>query len=320
MDTPDLSEWIWYGCDALIAEAVKQVVAAWKGYSPDPHATRSLVHLIEKHFDPAVKEYTQRIPEAYRFSVLGNGQSTYAELILSEGYQNTREIHRSLEQSFVRGRDDSDRNWSGHLRTLSTIYSFIWLCELKKQKRLPIRDKDGRTAGLNQKLDRRKCQICGQPTQFSDFLCSPEHDRGENDDQRYSYTYCREHKSLSSAGTSSIYRTARRNLSLIEKEFYDILARSNCPIEEETYCRRNSIHHYFYLYVRKHKLIQADIDVVRQHAIDFVSCRITDKKKMMIYLHNRGFSQVEIAKLLHIKHRQSISKALASIPERFWLR
>ncbi|NJB99282.1 putative XRE-type DNA-binding protein [Sphingomonas trueperi] len=39
----------------------------------------------------------------------------------------------------------------------------------------------------------------------------------------------------------------------------------------------------------------------------------------MLYLHKNGLSQTEIAKGLDIKHRQSVSKALASIPDRFWL-
>lgn len=319
MDTTDLSQWIWRGCDTLIAEAAKQVVAAWKGYSPDPLAKRSLVHLIEKHFDPAVKEYTQRIPEAYRSSMLGNGRLTYAELIRSEGYPRTREIHKNLEEFFAGGRDYTDCESGGHMRTLSTIYSFIWLCELKKQRRIPIRDRDGLIGGLNQRLDQRQCQICGDPTEFSSFLLSPEHGRGENDDMRFSYIYCKAHKSLSSEGTSSTYRIARRNLPLINNEFFNILSRSNWPLEEESYCRRNSIHHYFYLYVRKHHLIEADFNILRQHANDFVRCRITDKKKLMLYLHKNDFSQTQIAKLLDIKHRQSVSKALASIPERFWL-
>lgn len=290
----------------------------WKGYSPDPKAKRSLVHLIEKHFDPVVREYLQRIPDEYRFSVLGNGRGTYADLIRSEGYQKTRDLHTSLERSFVWKNDYRDPDYDGHLHTLSTIYGLIWLCELKKQKRLPIRDKDGLTGGLNQKRDRRQCKICASPTEFSAFL-SAEHDRGDNDDNRYSYIYCREHKSVSGTGTSGSYRSSRRNLALIDKEFFNIFARSNCPIEEETHCKRNAIYHYFYLYVRKHKLIQADVEVVRHHAHDFVKCRVTDKKKIMLYLHKNDFNQTRIAKFLNIKHRQSVSKALSSIPERFWL-
>lgn len=319
MDTPDLSQWIFRGCDPQILGAVKQVVANWKGYSPDPMAKRSLVHLIEKYLDPVVKEYLQRIPEAFRFSLLGGGQETYSRLIRSEGYRHTRDLHTNLERGLMASTNDIDRDRDDHLSTLSTIYSLIWLCELKKQKRLQIRDKDGLTGGLNQKLDRERCKICGDPTEFSAFLSSNKLDRGENDNLRYSYVYCALHKSTSDGGSSNAYRSSIRNVDKINKEFFRLYARSNCPVNEEYYCRKDVIRHYFYLYVRQNRLIQADPEDVRKHAIDFVTSRITDHKKIILYLTSQGLSQTEIAKLLNMKHRQSVSKALASIPDRFRL-
>lgn len=76
---------------------------------------------------------------------------------------------------------------------------------------------------------------------------------------------------------------------------------------------------YFYLYFLGQAIQPADKAELRNLARLMVDARLTDRKKQILALQKRGLNQSQIAKKLGVNDRQSISKALASVPRTFHL-
>lgn len=82
------------------------------------------------------------------------------------------------------------------------------------------------------------------------------------------------------------------------------------------------IHHYLAgenLRRRGSTLELAELPELSNHARLMVDAKLSDRKKQILMLQLYGLNQSEIARKLGIK-RQAVSKALASIPIKFYLK
>ncbi|HEX7854842.1 MAG TPA: hypothetical protein VF503_14225 [Sphingobium sp.] len=311
----DLSAIIWKGCDPLISDAIHRVVEGWKGYSNDLNAKRSIIVLIKKFMDPAIVEFRTKLPIDYQYDFLGGGFSNYSDFLIRYGYDESRIILKKFEKDFSQF-NYREKYYHESMSTLSSIYSFTLECEIKRSKKSRVRDKEGLEGGLNQNRDHVYCIICGNRTAFASLVAQKSDPQGASGKCRPSYKFCSEHTPVSNGKCNSIHKRGMRNLDYINKECFRILKacflRKHVKLSDFT----SLIDFYFSHYIEKHQIEDIYISKVRRHAYEMVRDGISDNKKGIMALKKIGHSQLAIAEGLGIR-RQSVSKALISVPEKF---
>ncbi|EHZ6871836.1 LuxR family transcriptional regulator [Providencia rettgeri] len=311
---------VWDGCNPTIAEAIQEFERRWK---PHSIASRgySIMRLLREVIDPAVTGYIATLPECHLgfASGVGNGMS-FSEIAELIGFDTLVRSQRLLLRQFVKTEDKQDAVDKCFVATFESLIGLAWDCASKQPVKQILRNTKGEALGLNGRRPKKFCRFCGAPTSLKSFAGDNNSSRGRDDKLRFSHLYCASHQpKLQNGSWNPAYKKATRSIAQFDLE----LGRLSRQCAKRTTPHAASgdplVDDYFYLYFLGQTIQPADKTELRDLARLMVDARLTDRKKQILALQKQGLNQSEIAKKLGVNNRQSISKALSTIPKTFYL-
>jgi DNA-binding CsgD family transcriptional regulator len=123
---------------------------------------------------------------------------------------------------------------------------------------------------------------------------------------------------LASGEWNPIYRQAKRSQLQFRTELDRLIRQCAKRSKPQPTSGDPLVDSYTFYYLMGTTIQPADLAEIRNHARLITDSKLSDRKKQMLMLQYHGLNQSEIANRLGIG-RQAVSKALASIHERFHL-
>lgn len=323
---------IWKECDPTVADAIRQFQDSWEPYSTTSKRY-PIVRLVEKVIDPAVVMYISKLPSHYRDHIPGAGIGiAFSKIIRLVGFEAMLHIQQQLLRIFIMTNNTQSEKDSRYVATLETLIELIWACKLKK----PVVQN---LLGVNGRRIRDFCRFCGSPAELASFAKAAESTkslrargdqlkpaylrisklRGIDEELHMSNLYCQEHRPrLSDKTWNPVYRTAKRSLAQFDLELARISRQCASRGTPKAKSGDELVDGYIHNYMLGQTLTLGEETELRNLARLMVDSRLSDRKKQMLMLRWLGYNQSEIARRLGIK-RQAVSKAISSIPEKFFL-
>ena len=345
----------WAGCDPRLASAITAFSKKWGPYSAQSRKY-SIFSLLHELIDPAWHELCEHFPalaqsldegwayflderfrnlqpdwrqgeespeelaERWRKAVIPCGGKINGRYSLSAlaRYHNFDVLDRFLRLS------SRLADTPALVPSIDSLCDLVLSCQLKKSKKLSRN-------GVNARRALTACRLCGRKTEVSSHLDGDTHEPADGY-LRLSTLYCNAHrpKVQYSDAVSSTYRTAKRNQGKFDKEFSRLFRQSRARAAAPQAKSGNQLVDEFIS-----RLVEArqlgvghghDTDTlstienrVRDEARRLVDRKISDRKKEIVALLANGYSQSSAAIRLGIKNRQTVSKALQSIPMEYRL-
>src|SRR5690606_6088716 len=130
---------IWDGCDPTVSEAIDQLQDRWQPYSK--YSKRyPIVRLIQQLIDPAVAEYTTKLPQRYLGHVPGAGTGVrLSEIIRLVGLDAMVRVQRQLLRQFVKAADRQSARDQRFVATLETLIELVEDCACKRPAKSRVR-------------------------------------------------------------------------------------------------------------------------------------------------------------------------------------
>lgn len=316
---------IWDGCAPIVAAAIREFRETWRPYSAKSRA-HSIFRLIRENIDPAVATYIATLPVRYSDHVPGVGSEVgFSGIIRLIGLDTMVRIQRQLLRAFVLTKDQQSAKDQQFIATMDSLIGLVWDCALKRPK-TPKSPEDG--ISLNPQRRRGFCRFCENLTEFTVFIETPtqmndveSEDSEKSKKKRFqlSHQYCSAHRpKLESNKWNPAYRQALRSRDQFDLELSRLSKQCAKPATPQVKSGNKLVDSYYHYYVCNQTLQPADKAELRKQARLMADWKLSDHKKQILMLQGMGLNQSEIARELGVK-RQAISKALASIPARFYL-
>jgi DNA-binding CsgD family transcriptional regulator len=175
--------------------------------------------------------------------------------------------------------------------------------------------------GLNGQRLKVFCGFCGTLAELATFAESSGDDgqRGMDEKLRLSNLYCAAHRpKLPDGEWNPAYRKAKRSIAQFDLELARVSRQCASRGTPQAKSGDELVDSYIHSYMLGQTLTLAEEAELRDLARLMVDSRLSDRKKQILMLQRLGFNQSAIARRLGIE-RQAVSKAIASIPEIFWL-
>lgn len=167
---------------------------------------------------------------------------------------------------------------------------------------------------------KKLCRFCSTPISPKSFTDDKDFSRGRDDKLRFSHLYCASHQpKLQNGSWNPAYKKATRSIAQFDLELGRLSRQCAKRATPHAASGDPLVDDYFYHYFLGQTIQPADKTELRNLARLMVDARLTDRKKQILALQKRGLNQSQIAKKLAVNNRQSISKALSSIPKIFHL-
>jgi DNA-binding CsgD family transcriptional regulator len=315
----ELTIHIWEGCAPPLSDAILLFTQKWQPYSISSRRY-PVIRLIEEIIDPALAVYMKFIPARYANFVAGiSGGLSFSETIRLVGLDKMVRLQRQLLRQFVKTESTSSARDRQYIATVESLIELTIACACKRAKKS--------TAALGVNLnDQRKngfCDLCGNLTEFSTFMKQVKQKKTNNielEDHKkleLSHQYCAKHKpKLASGEWNPIYRQAKRSQLQFRTELDRLIRQCAKRSKPQPTSGDLLVDSYTFYYLMGTTIQPADLAEIRNHARLITDSKLSDRKKQMLMLQYHGLNQSEIANRLGIG-RQAVSKALASIHERF---
>lgn len=307
---------IWEGCDPTVSEAIRQFQDRWRPYSASSRRY-PIARLIQELIDPAVTTYMATLPARYSGHVPGAGTGVgFSAIIRLVGLDAMVRLQRQLLRAFVLTEDRQSARNRRFVATLESLIELVWDCACKRPAKSQVRD-----TRLNGERHQGFCRFCGTLAELTSFAGGSDTPKADDPEERLrlSSLYCLNHRpKLPSGAWNPSYRQARRSLAQFDLELARLSQQCAKPATPQVKSGDQLVDSYFCHYVAGQVLQSADKAELRNQARQMVDSKLSDRKKQILMLQWSGLNQSEIARKLGIE-RQAVSKALASIPETFFL-
>jgi len=332
---------VWKGCAPVIAAAIDTFCNRWGPYSTKSH-TRAIFTLFSQVIEPAWCTYINELPSDHR------GRKLCADLTLTQtartfGFHTVENLLRdrifeycademSADKKFLlamptmRLREDPIALCLEHLAlryinsdlefevTMATMREVARRCQ-NKQPRTP-------SFGASNRRFQKFCEYCGSFTELEAHArreTRAGYDRDiDGGAARLSAKYCWGHRPKFLDQTrNSEYLKALRG----KREFNIQLTRlrqQSVSISEPLANTGDPALDLFYLnLIAKRATYPDEESILRNEARQLVDSPIDDRKKRMVMLRASGLPLSAIADAVGAKSRQSVSKALSSVPDKY---
>ncbi len=305
---------IWKGCDPTVADAIRRFRDCWEPYSA-ASKRYPIARLVEELIDSVVATYTTTLPSRYLGHVPGAGTGVaFSEIMRLVGAEAMVRVQRRLLRAFVLTEDQQSKRDQQFIATLETLIELVWGCKRKQPANRNVR-------GLNGQRLKVFCRFCGSLAELASFAESvkDEGQRGIDEKLRLSNLYCAAHRpKLPDDGWNPEYRKAKRSVAQFDLELIRLSRQCASRGTPQAKSGDELVDSYIHNYMLGQTLTLAEEAELRDLARLMVDSRLSDRKKQILMLHRLGFNQSAIARRQGIE-RQAVSKAIASIPEIFWL-
>lgn len=305
---------IWKGCDPTVADAIRRFRDSWEPYSA-ASKRYPIARLVEELIDPVVATYTATLPSRYLGHVPGAGTGVaFSEIMRLVGAEAMVRVQRRLLRAFVLTEDQQSKRDQRFIATLETLIELVWACKRKQPAKRNVR-------GLNGQRLKVFCRFCGTLAELATFAESSGDDgqRGMDEKLRLSNLYCAAHRpKLSDGEWNPAYRKAKRSIAQFDLELARVSRQCASRGTPQAISGDELVDSYIHSYMLGQTLTLAEEAELRDLARLMVDSRLSDRKKQILMLQRLGFNQSAIARRLGIE-RQAVSKAIAPIPEIFWL-
>ena len=304
------------GCNPIISAAIESLQNRWRQYS-NLSKRYPLARLLEEIIDPALSEYSKKLPRNYLPYILGSEQDGPLSEIVRTKPVGADLAQRHLIREFENASSNPAFSNPGFVATLETLVELLWACSGKRARHIKVK-------GLNGlRRAQEFCRFCGKPSELAAYAA------GSNSLEIYhkppgtsqaktlhlSSTHCHEHRvKLPTGEWNPAYKSASLSVAKFDLELerltqqstnYTTPANTGDPLVDQ----------YIYQYVRRFGFRPGDKAEIRNHARWIVDAKLSDHKKRVLVLQQRGLNQSKIATILNVS-RQSVSKSLASVPEK----
>lgn len=313
---------IWEGCDPTVSQSIKDFRERWKPYSTSSRRY-PIGRLIQEVIDPAVAAYMATLPVRYSGYVPGAGTGVgFSAIIGLVGLDAMVRVQRQLLRQFIKTEDRQTPRDRRFTATIEALIELVCCCASKR----PQTSAPAQGVSLNAQRKHGFCDFCGELTEFSAFMANVA-EQQVNDAElenrkklELSHQYCEGHRpKLTNGEWNPAYRQAKRSLAQFELELARLSQQCAKPATPQVKSGDQLVDGYFLHYVMRQTLQPADKAELRNQARLMVDSKLSDRKKQILMLQWSGLNQSEIARRLCIE-RQSVSKALASIPAMFHLK
>ncbi|MEQ4539126.1 MAG: LuxR family transcriptional regulator [Billgrantia sp.] len=300
------------GCDPVISAAIKRLQERWRPYSRLSRR-HPLARLLGEIIDPALSEYSEKLPRHYRPYILGAGEERGLSKIIKTMTVGADRAQRIRIRQFEKTARDP-----AFVATLETLVELLWACTRKRVRHVPVR-------GLNGHRPAHEfCRFCGKPSEFASFAGDSNsleiYPQSSGDRQitlRLSNTHCHDHRARLPTGEwNPAYKTASLSVAQFDLELDRLTRQSTNYGMPSAKSGDSLIDEYIYRYAHRFGFRPGDEAEMRNHARWIVDAKVSDQKKRILALQQWGLNQSEIAAILEIS-RQAVSKNIASIPEIF---
>lgn len=319
---------IWKGCDPTVADAIRRFRDCWEPYSA-ASKRYPIVRLVEELIDPAVAMYAAALPSLYRGHIPGAGSgAAFSKIIRLVGIEAMVRVQRQLLRAFVVTEDKQSEGDRRYIATLETLIELVWACKRKQPANRKVRG-----GGVNGRRLRGFCRFCGSLAELTFFAEAADAEskrgideelrmnkmRGINEELHLSNLYCEAHRpKLPDEKWNPAYRKAKRSMAQFDLELARVSRQCASRGTPQAKSGDELVDSYIHNYMLGQTLTLGEESELRDLARLMVDSRLSDRKKQILMLRRLGFNQSVIARRLGIE-RQAVSKAIASIPEIFWL-
>lgn len=330
---------VWENSDKSVANAIRIFREKWHSYSEESKSY-NIINLIKQVIDPVVSEYLSSLPNQYlSFCPISIEKCNYSDLIKLRGFRYTADQIHCYLHDFVDKSSHTEQDIL-FISTQDMLKSLFMICEGKK----PDRSKLAPDIWLKPDKKTRLCALCGNPTEFSQFMHTwtehrfierenNERDNDEDNDEKegkkkrpdLSTNYCLNHRpKLHNGSWNSLYKQAKRSAEQFEREVLRLRRQIAHPDRHNAKSGDRLIDEYFYDYMQDSSLDPTNVPELRNLARKMVDSRLTDNKKRMLVLRKQNPSNEKIGILLgeitgKPLSNQAVSKALRTIREEFQL-
>ncbi|WP_348679771.1 LuxR family transcriptional regulator [Alcanivorax profundi] len=300
------------GCNPIISAAIENLQDRWRQYS-NRSKSKPLAGLLEEIIDPALSEYAKKIPRNYLPYILGSGQDGPLSEIFRTKPVGAELAQRNLIREFENASSNPAFSNPAFVATLETLVELLWACSDKRARHTKVR-------GLNgQRRAQEFCRFCGKPSELAAYAAGSDsvdiyH---KSTTLQLSSTHCHEHRvKLPTGKWNPAYKSASMSVAKFDLEL-DRLTRQSRNYETPSASSGDPlVDQYIYQYVHRFGFRPGDKAEMRNHARGIVDAKLSDHKKRVLVLQQQGLNQSNIATILNVS-RQSVSKSLASTPEKF---
>jgi len=314
------------GCDPDVMDAITQFQDRWRPYTASSRRY-PIVGLIEKLIDPAVAAYTATLPNRYLNYIPGAGTGVgISGIIRLVGLDAMLSLQREFLRRFIRFDAKQSARDQRFVATHESLEALVFGCAHKQPTRSALRDSKGSTRELNCRRPQHFCRFCGSLTELASYAGDEFKWRGKNENGklRLSSLYCKDHRPKLPGDARDTWNPAYQQAKQTQAQFDLELGRIIRQCARRSTRRAESgdqlvDSYFFHYFLLKQTLEPADKAELRNLARLMVDSKLSDTKKKILILQYSGLSQSEIAQKLGIKNRQSVSKALLTIPTRFKL-
>lgn len=321
MEKPEIIT-IWDGCNPLVAEAITQFQQQWRPYSKFSKRY-PIVRLIQGNIDPAVAAYAAVIPKDYLNFIPGVARGlNFSETIRLVKFEGVLKSQRQLLRAFVITVDGYSARDREFIATLESLIELVWACTRKRPAKKLIKDRR-----QNSQRVRNFCRFCGNLAELTLLARGDETPKLKDpEDMLYlSSQFCMHHRPKSPDDIwNPAYRSALRSEKKFTVELNRLIRQSATRKLGTAKAGDDLVDKYFFYFMLDKTLQPADKAELRNLARQMVDSKLSDRKKQMLTLRKDGFNQSEIAGRLSANQkalsRQAVSKALASVPEKFCLK
>lgn len=322
------------GCDERVAAAIEEIRAQWGPYTARSRKY-SIFSLLEKTIDPAWKNYARTFSAKDARRVYG-AKFVFSRCAKRGGADHVEDELRDLARRVALARSqatDSKRSRSkirpvypesmtdlshANQRFHQTISSLRSLAsDLYGGGKLPARifSDEVQATSIKKNEETRPrdiCRTCGELTEFAAKPADEEWPESDHDrTAKLSRRFCSMHRPKINGEWNSAYRRARRSQVLFDRQIF-LLKRHTVNLGSFEVPQKQNIGSPFLWQLGQNQdLIPLENTRIRRLARELADCKITPRKASIIMLHERGFSQSEIARKLVVT-RQAVSKFMAT--------
>lgn len=310
-----MSDKAWSGCFPAVRKAIAAVYAEWDARSALAKGRGSLYRLIERHVDVAWSEYLASLSRpdvACTVWGAGGSPSCFARCV---GFAGIAEATRQAIYDFDEHPEFGTDSGKCYVDTLEFLRQVWTDCSFKQPKHLSAESDPSK----NLLRANEFCELCGQPTELYSYLSVAGVGSGCDAQRKFSGRYCVRHKAREAGDYCSSHQQAARKKEEFLAEVLRLRRQSWSSSVRRAQTGNFLLDEFYVMLVNTRKFFPDEVGRIRDEARALVDQKISDAKKQIVVLLAQGKSQTEIAAILGVKHRQSVSKMLAKVPISFRL-
>lgn len=307
---------IWDGCAPEIAEALRAFSNEWGPYST---ASRkySIYGLVDRKIEPAWRAYVARLAQTHKgyaaCSLLSWAEARRSGFRALEGHIIT--IYRNaLPWSVEKVSLKSLLSNAGRNRYCLSTADSEFAATLESLRELAVRCRTKQPKKRARHIDSRampRCELCGSPTEKEMFRDAPPDADGN---RRLSSRFCPAHRSKNADGKqNAAYQRDRRRSGRFNEELKRLTRQTATPSKPRGGTGSKAADLFIQVLAKRRAYYPDQEAELRHEAHNLVAHQITDRKKEIVALRAMGMTQAEIARVLGLKSRRAVSKALKSV-------